>query len=125
MELATGAGELGLWSGDSTDGGVWADASLRSLFGFGADDAIRLEDLLGRVHPDDRQRMLLEVENTQAAALPFDGEFRVLLPNGMERWLLAKGRSVVEPHGRGLRRMGTVLEITERTRAESELRRNR
>ncbi|TMA87686.1 MAG: GHKL domain-containing protein [Deltaproteobacteria bacterium] len=125
MELATSAGELGLWSRDLTDGGVWANASLRSLFGFGADDAVHFEDLLRRVHPDDRRRMLLEVENTQPAAMPFDGEFRVLLPNGTERWLLAKGRSVVEPHDRGLRRMGTVLEITERKHADAELRRNR
>ena len=35
MELATNAGELGLWSRDLAKGEVWANLPLRTLFGFG------------------------------------------------------------------------------------------
>ena len=125
MELASRAGEVGLWSRDLADGDVWVNEPMRSLFGFGAHDLVRFEDMLRRVHPNDRERMLLEAENAQANGLLFQGEFRVLPPNGAERWVLAKGRTVVQSDNPDERRMGAVLDITERRRAESELRRNR
>jgi PAS domain S-box-containing protein len=122
MELATSAGELGLWSRNLTDGNLWVNAPMRSLFGFGAHDGLRFADMLARVHPDDRARMLSEVERAEAAGLPFQGEFRTVVPDGEERWVLAKGRTVVEPPGRDERRMGVVLEITDRKRTEEKLR---
>jgi PAS domain S-box-containing protein len=125
MELATSAGELGLWSRKVTDGHVWVNGPMRSLFGLSTNDAVRFEDILSRVHPDDRDHMSSEVERAQAAGLPFEGEFRILPPNGTERWVVAKGRTVAEPNGRNERRMGVVLEITERKRAELELRHQR
>jgi PAS domain S-box-containing protein len=123
MELATSAGDLGLWARGLTAGDVWVNAPMRSLFGFGAHDALRFDDLLARVHPDDKLRMVSEVERAQTAGLPFEGEFRILLPDGAERWVLAKGRTVADPgRDRDERRMGVVLEITERKRAEEKLR---
>jgi PAS domain S-box-containing protein len=120
-ELATSAGELGLWSRNLTTGDVWANAPMRSLFGFGAQDALRFDDLIARVHPSDRERMLLEVEHAETAALPFQGEFRVLLPNGTERWVLAKGRTMAASSD-DARGIGVVLDVTERKRAEEKFR---
>lgn len=122
MELATSAGDLGLWSRDLKERELWANGPMRSLFGFGADDALRFDDILARIHPDDRSRMLSEVEAAQAAGLPFQGEFRTLLPDGTERWVLAKGRTIVEPGTDDSRRMGALMDITERKQAEEQLR---
>ena len=122
MELAASAGELGLWSRDLTTGDMWANAAMRSLFGFGAYDLVRFDDMVARVHPDDQARILSEIARAQAAGLPFEGEFRTVLPNGKERWVLAKGRTVAEHSGRDAHRLGVLLEITERKRAEEELR---
>ena len=121
MELATGAGELGLWSRDLTTGDIWANAPLRSLFGFGANDVLRYDDLAARVHPDDRAHMLVDVERAQAAGMPFQGEFRIVLPNGTERWVLAKGGTGAEHGGRDSRRLGVLLDITDRKLAEEKL----
>jgi PAS domain S-box-containing protein len=125
MELATSAGELGLWSRDLTDGDVWANAPARSLFGFGPNEPIRIDNFLARVHSADRDRVLAEAERAQAAGLPFQGEFRVALPDGRERWVLAKGRTIVEPDADDSRRMGVMLDITERKRAEDSLTKER
>ena len=67
----------------------------RALFGLGADDPFRLDDMLARMHPDDRARMISEIERAHSAELPFEGEYRILLPNGTQRWVLAKGRTFV------------------------------
>jgi PAS domain S-box-containing protein len=122
MELATEAGELGLWSRDLTSGAFWANAAMRSAFGFPADIELRFDDAIARIHPEDRTRVLEEIERAEAAGLAFQAEYRVRLPHGSERWMLAKGRTMSDPHGRPTRRMGVVLDITERKHAEQALR---
>ena len=121
MELSTSAGELGLWVRDLKHGDLEVNSRLRSLFGFGENQVLRFEDIVGRIHPDDRARVIAEVERTQQARVSFDGEFRVIVPDGNERWLAAKGRTADEPNSKAARRMGVVFDITERKRAEQDL----
>jgi two-component system, LuxR family, sensor kinase FixL len=124
IELATSAGALGLWLRDLKNGKVWANAPMRSLFGLKADE-LQFDDFIARVHPDDRAGMLSEVSHAQSAGLPFQGEFRIVLPTGEQRWILAKG-SIAEPgSSRDQRRLGVALDITDRKRAEQALAKER
>src|SRR5262245_29090116 len=84
---------------------------------------LRFEDLLGRMHPDDRARVMAEVERIQRTGDPFEDEFRVMIPDGSERWVATKGHSVDERGRSGARRrkMGVVFDITELRRAEQDL----
>jgi PAS domain-containing protein len=91
VELATSAGDVGLWSRDLTNDDVWANEPLRALFGFEAAKPLRFDDFLKLFHPHDRERMLLSVEHAETAQMPFEGEFRIILPNGTQRWVLTKG----------------------------------
>jgi len=121
MELSTSAGELGLWVRDLERDDLWANPRLRSLFGFGENDALRFEDLIARIHPDDRTQVVVELDRKHAAGICFAGEFRMVIPDRGERWLVAKGRTVAEPSQNSGRRMGVVFDITERKRAEQDL----
>jgi len=107
---------------DLEKGEVWANAHLRSLFGFGQKDAIRFDDVLARIHPYDRGRLALDVEHAETSGLPFEGEFRAILPDGSERWVETRGETFNEPRGRPARRLGAVIDITERKRVEESLR---
>ena len=124
MELSTAAGELGLWVRDLERGDLWANQRLRSLFGFGEHDVLRFDDLLARIHPDDRTRVVSLVQQAQENDLLFEIDFRIL-SNGTERWVTAKGRSVPEALGHCRRRMGALTDITARKQAESEAQRHR
>src|SRR5499427_5256309 len=121
MDLSTSAGELGLWARDLKGSELWANERLRSLFGFGENDVLRFEDIMGRIHPDDRARIIAEVERTQRTGDPFEDEFRVITPDGRERWVASRGRTVGELGQSGARRVGVVFDITERKRAEQDL----
>jgi two-component system sensor kinase FixL len=72
------------------------------------------------IHPDDRTRVAYDVERAQLAGMPFEGEFRIIPPDGRERWVVVRGKTVSESHG--MRRMGVILDITERKRAEERFR---
>ena len=121
MELSTSAGELGLWARNLERGDFWVNPRLRSLFGFGENQVLRFEDIIARIHPDDRARVIAQADHAHQAGVSFEGEFRVVIPNGGERWVAARGRTVEQPSEKGLRRMGVVFDTTERKRAEREL----
>jgi PAS domain S-box-containing protein len=123
MELATEAGGIGLWVRDVVRGDLWANARMRSLLGFGQQDALGIDDVLARVHPDDRAQVMAVVERAQETGMPFEVEFRTAeLPAAPERWIAARGQFMRGPRGRVLRRMGTMIDITERKAAEKRLR---
>ncbi|MGB7947984.1 MAG: ATP-binding protein, partial [Candidatus Binatia bacterium] len=110
---------------DPEQGAYWASPSLRPLFGLNENGSLRFDDIIGRIHPDDKSRMISAIEHAQKNGLPLEGEFRVILPDGSERWLAARGRSLNETNGRSLRRLGAVFDITERKRTQYELDRHR
>src|SRR5215475_10371653 len=121
MDLSTSAGELGLWARDVKGSELWANPRLRSLFGFGDNDVLRFENVVDRIHPDDRARVIAEVERAQRTGDPFEDEFRVVIPDGGERWVASRGRTVDEPSHNRTRRMGVVFDVTQRKRAERDL----
>jgi len=55
----------------------------------------------------------------------YDAEFRIFrADNGEERWVHAKGRAYFAPKGIAVRSAGTLMDITDRKRAEQALRRS-
>ncbi|MFQ3318212.1 MAG: PAS domain S-box-containing protein [Natronomonas sp.] len=80
------------------------------------DDA---EAFLDGVHPDDRERVR---ESYQA--LPeeeFEEIYRIVRPDGTERWMEARGSPVRDTDGEVIRVVGIGEDITERREAELEL----
>ena len=124
MELSTSAGELGLWVRDLETGDLWTNQRLRSLFGFGENDVLRFDDVLARIHPDDRSQTVSLIQHAQENGVPFEADFRIL-NNGTERWIAAKGQSVGNAPGSAMRRMGVLSDITTRKNAELEAQRHR
>jgi two-component system sensor kinase FixL len=124
MDISTRAGELGLWVRDLETGDLWANERLRSLFGFGQNDALRFDDFLARIHPDDRNQVDSLFQHAQKDGLLFEADFRVV-SNGTEHWVAAKGQSVDSGPGRVRRRMGALTDITARKDAELEAQRHR
>ncbi|HYA28279.1 MAG TPA: ABC transporter substrate binding protein, partial [Acidobacteriota bacterium] len=58
MDLATKAGKMGLWMRDLVKDEFWANPHLRFVFGFGPSDVIRYDDVIARIHPYDRGRLM-------------------------------------------------------------------
>ncbi|HEY3918675.1 MAG TPA: PAS domain-containing protein [Stellaceae bacterium] len=116
---------IGSFSRDIATGKTeWSDEFLRI---WGIEGAMRpvAESLAQMVHPADRKAFL---QGRDAALHQKSGmslDFRVMRPDGEERILHREYGVVFDDAGKATRMFGTVQDITERRRAEIELRRSR
>lgn len=101
----------------------WSDEMFR-MFGLSPEQVVpTFETLIEAIHPED---VPLVGQAMQRAALARETsveiEHRILRPDGEERVVQAHVETVFGEDGESRRRFGTVLDITERKRAETELR---
>ena len=73
------------------------------------------------VHPDDRDEVLRRVSQALETG-SFDGEWRVVWPDGSVHWLAGRATIVKDKSGRPLKLFGVNIDITERREAEEALR---
>ncbi|MGO8762518.1 MAG: diguanylate cyclase [Desulfobaccales bacterium] len=76
-----------------------------------------------QVHPDDRDRVLAEIEASFATLTPLVDEIRMQSRAGALLWFHAEARPVPAPSGRPLFLQGVMMDITARKAAEAALRR--
>jgi two-component system cell cycle sensor histidine kinase/response regulator CckA len=123
LSSAVRIARLGCWDYDILQDRLeWSDETL-SIFGttrekFGGP----ISDFLAFVHPDDREAL----QNVEARSLKDQGtvemEYRIVRPDGEVRIVHDRGEVVFDGRGEPVRRTGVVMDITERKRAEKELR---
>jgi len=95
--------------------------NLRNLLELGPGEEVNsCEDFLKRVHPDDLPAVRAEVVRSRAQG-EFQLEYRILLPGGRVRWLYDRGQLMPDPIGGAPSLVGACTDITERKRAEAEL----
>lgn len=122
LEFALRAGRLGSWELDLATGQITTSEFCRTLFGLGPQDQFsHYDDLLARVHPDDRLHRQQAVDHAVAAGEDLDVEYRTLRAEGEVGWVLARGRAVYDD-GRPVRIAGVTLDVTDRKRAEAQQR---
>ncbi|MDM0012182.1 ATP-binding protein [Variovorax sp. J22P168] len=120
MTLAAEAAHLGIWVRDMALGTFWASPRARALFDLSATEAVDLDRLLRKVHPDDRQAIGQTLSSPVPGADRYNAEFRVLEPDGGVRWLSVQGRFEFE-EGRPRRTRGACSDITGRKEREQEM----
>jgi PAS domain S-box-containing protein len=84
----------------------------------------RYETFLQRIHPDDRTKVSEAVETAGRENREFELDYRIVHPSGEIRDIHAVGHPVPRATGDLVEYVGTVIDITERKRAEEALRRS-
>ncbi len=106
------------------DSGVirWSDELYR-IFGH-EPGSIRLtyDMFLASLYPDDHDRVLAAINDALAGKTPYNIEYRIVCPDSDVRVVHALGEVHRDATGHPLRMACTVLDITERKRAEEALR---
>jgi len=77
--------------------------------------------MLSFVHPDDRQRLIHDMERTVANPAPFQIEHRIVLGDGDIKIVRQQGEAQLDSDGRLVRLEGIILDITDLTAREQAL----
>jgi PAS domain S-box-containing protein len=114
----------GSWARVSATGAMryWSEECYRVL-GFDSHDGLpRFETFLQRLHPDDQAK----VREISAAAgrdkVDYETDYRIVHPGGEVRDIHVVAHPVFNPSGDLFEYVGTVMDVTERKRAEEKLR---
>jgi hypothetical protein len=121
VALATRGAGLATWEQDLITGKGWWDEQMWRLRGLppqghdAPDNAARLALL----HPDDRERVAREHDEGNRQQRATSMEFRVIWPDGRQRWLASRSTPIVDDDGRTTRRIGVNWDITDARAAEA------
>jgi PAS domain S-box-containing protein len=121
LRLAVHVSNIGLWDWDIAADRVHYSPEWKSQLGYRQDEITdRFEEWASRLHPEDRARVLLEVEASLARRPPgdYETEFRLRHKDGSYRWIYARAHMETDGTGRPQRMLGCHVDITERKRAE-------
>ena len=121
MTLAAEAANLGVWVRDLARNTIWASDQWRALFGFSPAERLDFEMLLQRIHPDDRDAIRLAMARANDGDGQYEVEFRVVLPDGRMRWVVARGQVEFNGGGKPVRVRGVSMDITTRKQAEADV----
>ena len=116
---------LGSWEWDIKSGQVqWSDELYR-IFGHSPQQFVpTYENFLDSITSDDKKHVESTVYGALYRGKPYNLECRIVRPDGSERIIKAVAEVVFDRAGNPLRVTGTAQDITERKRAEKDLRRS-
>jgi PAS domain S-box-containing protein len=123
LRLALESAELGTWDLNPITAELKWDNACKAMFGLSPDATVDFDVFLAGLHPDDRDRTGAAVEAAlnPASNGEYDIEYRTVgIEDGVERWVAAKGKVVFNQAREAVRFIGTVLNITQKKRAEAE-----
>src|SRR6201987_1385063 len=104
--------------GRSRETVYWSEEMFR-LFDFDPRQGLPMFDQwLSRIHPEDRDKVKVASERTFAEKVDCDIEFRLVKPDGTVKHIHGIGHPVLSPTGELVQVVGTMVDITERKRAE-------
>ena len=122
-ELAQKAVGAGIWDWDILTGHLEWSAELFSLLGLKpSEHRASFEIWRSVLHPADRAKAEELIQWSVRDRTMLDSRYRIIRPDGRERWINALGKTTYDETGQPLRMTGICMDITERKRAEENLR---
>jgi PAS domain S-box-containing protein len=121
LHLAAKATNDAIWDWDlATDRLLWNEA-YTMLFGHVGRETTGTS-WKEHIHPDDRKRVVDAIQAVIAGTQEnWSAEYRFLRADGSEAYVFDRGFVARDDHGRAVRMIGAMLDLTERKRAEAAL----
>lgn len=122
LRIALSAGAMGAWDWNVVSGELRWSEDLELIHGrepgtFGG----TFEDFARDIHPEDREEVLAAIGDTVTRGEDYRSDYRIVRPDGVVRWLAARGRVFRDDRRRAVRMAGVCTDITERKETERQL----
>jgi PAS domain S-box-containing protein len=125
MRLAAAAVNLGIWEWHLETNEIWATNARRAVLGWPSTGKVTFEDFMSRVHPEDRSRIQHTIIDAVRDGKDYESEYRLVLPDGVVRWMSTRGSIHFDNAGKPSRLLGISIDITARKQAELDAQRDR
>ncbi len=107
---------------DKTSSAIYISPQVELILGVTAADWLAdPESWVKHLHPDDRPRVLAELEQCHASGMPFCSEYRLVTRDGRTLWFRDQGAIVRDEKGNPLFLQGALNDISEHIKAETAL----
>jgi two-component sensor histidine kinase len=117
--MAIAAGKMGSWDWDWTNGDWMWDAGQYRICGVDPRNfQVTSENVQSLLHPDNVEDFRRVIAHFEEGARAYEAEFRIVRPDGEERWCVGTAAATLDRTGRVVRLSGVTIDITERKRAE-------
>jgi PAS domain-containing protein len=111
----------GYWEGEIQTDKIWWSEEGHRFFGIDLSQAsVDFRTFLERVHSDNRQLILVTVNRALTEGIPYNITYRIFLPGVTERIVQVQARITLNSKGMPGRLIGTVQDITEQKKMETE-----
>lgn len=91
--------EVAIWRLDIATGAISWRGATQPVWGGDATSLKTLDDAFAAIHPEDRDRVSRDMEAGRSAPTGYRSEFRIIAPDGSERWLAGRGNYETSPAG--------------------------
>lgn len=125
MRLAAAAVNLGIWEWHLATNEIWATNARRAVLGWPSTGKVSFEDFISQVHPEDRSRIRQTINDALRDGKDYESEYRLVLPDGIVRWMSTRGSIHFDSAGKPSRLLGISIDITARKQAELDAQQDR
>ena len=122
LDLVLGAANLGVWFSDLPLGVLEWNDQCKEHFGVSIGEPVTIETFKTRLHPDDCEAVLRELEEAIAGRAEAEFEFRTVDAEGRSRWVRSIGRVYRDSDGHPIRFDAVTIDVTASKAGEAELR---
>jgi len=115
-ELAVTGANDGIWDWNPQSGEVYFSERWKTMLGYRSDEiGSSVDEWVSRVHPDDLDFTMSEVQrHLRGETDYYQNEHRMRCKNGEYKWILDRGRALIDEQGQAVRMLGSHSDITER-----------
>ena len=125
INLAAESADLAFWVIYPSRNAAWMNDKGRAIYGFDANLPLNGNLILSRVHPDERAAVRENFDRACASHGTFESEHRLVLPYGKTRWVIVRGRCLVDEHGNLVELIGVTIDVSAQKQSELQLKNQR
>ncbi len=121
-ELTIAGSSSGLWDWDLQSDKVYYSNRFKELLGYKPEDiSDSLDEFMARLHPDDLNDVRQAIDKHIEEEVPYILDYRLQIKSNEYKWFHARGQAFWDETGKAVRMSGSITDITQRKKTESDL----
>jgi len=121
LRLAVQAGRMFAYSWDAATDMIERSGESAKILGIDEGAAVTGQQVIAKVHPDDHEKLTTALSQLTRENSSLQMTYRMMRPNGTVIWVERNSQAYFDDHGKLLRIVGMVADVTERKLAEEAL----